>query len=423
MKFALSLRWFVGLAFLLLALALVAGYSMLSADYFVRGMDNITGRHMEQAAQRYLAATPAQRRQSETVLGYTVVPTWGQVPEAIRQQFSSAPEQRNELIKILNSGSNGEKRSIDFIFAYQSDGDSVYVTSRVSPETVSAMMRSNTRAMRHKLWIISTAIALALSLIIWFFLSRISRPISRLVVWTRSLNPQSLKAQPPDFAYAELNQLAQLIRSSLSSVQDSLDREQLFLRHTSHELRTPIAVIRNNVELLRKLQSSAEHQNEQQQQVIERIDRSSLTMKHLTETLLWLSRDDVDSLTTSDVALDKLVVQLATDMQYLLKEKPVEVVLDTQPCRIQLPEMVARIVLSNLIRNAFQYTWEGRVRIRQQGSQVEIVNPLTEMGSTEDLGFGLGLKLTEQLCDRLRWDYVNTSQHNERSATINFHRA
>ena len=98
-------------------------------------------------------------------------------------------------------------------------------------------------------------------------------------------------------------------------------------------------------------------------------------MKHLTETLLWLSRDDVDSLTTSDVALDKLVVQLATDMQYLLKEKPVEVVLDTQPCRIQLPEMVARIVLSNLIRNAFQYTWEGRVRIANRVSQVEIVNP------------------------------------------------
>ena len=423
MKFAISLRWFVGLAFLLLALALVAGYSMLSVDYFIRGMDNITGLHMERAAQHYLASTPAQRRQSENVLGYTVAPTWEQVPAVIRQQFSSAPAQRNELIKILNRGNKGEKRSIDFIFAYQRDGDSVYVTSRVSPETVSAMMRSNTRAMRHKLWMISAAIALALSLIIWFFLSRISRPISRLVVWTRSLNPQTLKAQPPDFSYPELNQLAQLIRNSLSSVQDSLDREHLFLRHTSHELRTPIAVIRNNVELLQKLQSSAEHQNEQQQQVIARIDRSSLTMKHLTETLLWLSRDNVDSLPTRDVALDTLVEQLATDMQYLLTEKPVELVLDTQPCRIRLPEMVARIVLGNLIRNAFQYTWEGRVRIRQLGAVVEIVNPLAETSSPEDLGFGLGLQLTEQLCDKLHWDYVNTSQHNERSARINFHRA
>ena len=232
MKFALSLRWFVGLAFLLLALALVAGYSMLSADYFIRGMDNITGLHMERAAQHYLAATPAQRRQSESVLGYTVVPTWEQVPTVIRQQFRSAPEHRNKLIKILNRGENGEKRSIDFIFPYQREGESVFVTSRVSPETVSAMVRSNTRAMRHKLLVISAAIALALSLIIWFFLSRISRPISRLVVWTRSLNPQSLKVEPPGFSYPELNQLAQLIRNSLSSVQDSLDREHLFLRHT-----------------------------------------------------------------------------------------------------------------------------------------------------------------------------------------------
>ncbi|MEQ9463843.1 MAG: hypothetical protein RJQ10_09285 [Haliea sp.] len=146
-------------------------------------------------------------------------------------------------------------------------------------------------------------------------------------------------------------------------------------------------------------------------------------MKHLTETLLWLSRDNVDSLPSNEFALDALVAQLATEMQYLLKDKPVEVVLDTESCQIRLPEMVVRIVLGNLIRNAFQYTWEGRVSVRQHGAVVEIVNPLQEDAGTEGLGFGLGLKLTEQLCDKLHWEYVNTSQHNERSATISFHTA
>ncbi len=421
MRFALSLRWSVGLTFLILALTLVVGYSMLSADYFIRGMDNIHALQMEKAAQHYLAGSPAsKRRQPETVLNYTVFPNWQQVPEAIRQKFQSTPQATNKLIKLVNNDGEGKRRSLDFLFRYTRDGESVYVTYRISPDTVSAMVRSNGKATRQKLLMISVGAALALSLIIWLLLRRISLPVSRLVEWTSTLNPEVLQASPPDFTYPELNQLAQLIRKSLSSVQETLDREHRFLRHTSHELRTPISVMRNNVELLRKLQQHAPERSEQEQQVIERLERSSLTMKHLTETLLWLSRDSVDNLPTSEVALDELIVQLTNDVEYLLKDKPVEVVLDTQPCRIVLPEIVVRIVAGNLIRNAFQHTWEGRVVIRQRGSSIAIINPHEETHSDDDLGFGLGLKLTEQLCEKMHWEYLNTTCNSERSASVTF---
>lgn len=421
MRFVLSLRWFLGLTFLLLALSLVAGYSMLSADYFLRGMDNITALQMEKAAQEYLEKTPqSQRQKPYTVLGYTVFPHWQQVPETIRHQAISAPEQSNELIKIFNGNRPVGKHSIDFLFHYTMDSDSVYVTFRISPDTVSAMVESNSRANRQKLIMTSVSTALALSLIIWLLMRRISQPVNRLVDWTGNLDSDNLKASPPDFTYPELNQLALLIRKSLSSVQDSLDREHRFLRHTSHELRTPISVIRNNVELLRKLQRNGQDQNEQQQQVIERLDRSSLTMKHLTETLLWLSRDSAEDLPTTEVTLDELITQLAGDMQYLLKEKPVELVLDTETYRAVLPESVVRIVAGNLIRNAFQHTWEGSVIIRQRGSSIEITNPSEEEYSEDDLGFGLGLKLTEQLCEKLHWEYRNATRNSIRRATIIF---
>jgi signal transduction histidine kinase len=421
MRFALSLRWFVGLTFLLLALTLVAGYSMLSADYFIRGMDNITALQMERAAQSYLTATPeSQRSQPEAVFEYMVFPRWQQVPEKLREQFLWAQEKPDQLVKVVNKNQQGGKHSIDFLFHYTRGSDSVYVTYRVSPDTVSAMVRSNSQANRQKLLMISIAAALALSLIIWLLLRRISQPVSRLVAWTSSLDPNALKSTPPDFTYPELNQLASLIRKSLSSVQESLDREHRFLRHTSHELRTPISTIRNNVELLRKLQAQDSHASEQEQQVIERLDRSSLTMKHLTETLLWLSRDSVEALPTRKVALDELVEQLTAEVTYLLKDKPVEVVLNTEPCGVELPETVVRIVAGNLIRNAFQHTWEGRVTIRQRGAYIEVTNPYEETQGDDDLGFGLGLKLTEQLCEKLDWQYANTTQDNERRAAVTF---
>ncbi|CAA0090820.1 Sensor protein QseC [Halioglobus japonicus] len=421
MRFALSLRWFVWLTFLLLTLTLVAGYSMLSADYFIRGMDNITALQMERAAQSYLAATPQDKRlQPETVLDYTVFPKWQQVPEKLRGQFEAAQKKPDQLLKLVNRNEDGRKHSVDFLFHYSRGEGNVYVTYRVSPDTISAMVRSNSRANREKLLMISIAAAMALSLIIWLLLRRISQPVSRLVEWTSTLDPGSLKTAPPDFTYPELNNLAQLIRSSLSSVQESLDREHRFLRHTSHELRTPISTFRNNVELLRKLQAHKHPIDEQEKQVIERLDRSSLTMKHLTETLLWLSRDSAQAPPTQDVALHELIAQLTNEVEYLLKDKPVEVVLDTEPCQRVLPETVVRIVAGNLIRNAFQHTWEGTVTIRQQGATVEITNPYEPTPGNTDLGFGLGLNLTEQLCQKLNWKYTNTAQGSERCAAVTF---
>jgi signal transduction histidine kinase len=421
MRFALSLRWFVWLTFLLLMLTLVAGYSMLSADYFIRGMDNITALQMERAAQSYLAATPKDKRlQPEAVLDYTVYPKWQQVPEKLREKFDAAEKKPDQLLKLINKNEDGGKHSIDFLFHYNRRGDAVYVTYRVSPDTVSAMVKSNSRANREKLLIISIAAAMVLSLIIWLLLRRISQPVNRLVEWTGTLDPGTLKTAPPDFTYPELNNLAQLIRQSLSSVQESLDREHRFLRHTSHELRTPISTFRNNVELLRKLQSNNPHLTEQEMQVIERLDRSSLTMKHLTETLLWLSRDSAQAPPTREVALHDLITQLTSEVEYLLKDKPVEVVLQTDPCTLVLPDTVVRIVAGNLIRNAFQHTWHGTVTIRQQGATIEISNPYEATPGNEDLGFGLGLHLTEQLCTKLNWTYTNTAQGNVRCATVTF---
>tara|TARA_B110000503_G_scaffold49036_1_gene79665 strand:- start:20894 stop:21118 length:225 start_codon:yes stop_codon:yes gene_type:complete len=62
-------RWPVGLTFLILALTLVAGYSILRANYFIRRMDNIHTLQIEKAAQNYLTGSPtSERRQPETPL-------------------------------------------------------------------------------------------------------------------------------------------------------------------------------------------------------------------------------------------------------------------------------------------------------------------------------------------------------------------
>ncbi len=421
MKFSLSLRWSVALVFLLVVLALIIGYSVLTVDYFRRGMDNILALHMERAAKLYLATVPEpQRTEPKWVLGYQVTPEWTQLPATTLDKFSTPPPQPNKLFKAVDPAPPKQHPPIEFLFRYDDGGDTVYVTSRVTPDSVSEIVGHNARQNWHTLMMISLGTTLAITAVIWWLLRRTSGPVSRLLTWTGELNPQSLQRAAPDFSFPELNQLAQLIQDSLSSVQDSLDREHRFLRHASHELRTPIATLLSNMELLRKLKSlNTPNAAEQEAQVIDRLERASLTMKSLTETLLWLGREGGESLPTKTVNLDALVEQLVEEMRYLLKDKGVAIKLETAPYSLELPEAAARIVLGNLIRNAFQHTWTGDITIRQTGSEVRITNTQSESGD-DDLGFGLGLELTRQLSVQLAWHYENEVEEGMRRAAIRF---
>ena len=407
-QFPLSLKWFIALSFLGLGLVLVAGYSFLSARYFIGGMDNMLANHMQLAAEDYLQQMPENSGEVfEEFNGYGMTRDWSDLPAEFADAFPSEPEAPNQLHKYTGS-TIGPPKKLLFLFPYQNAADKLFVTFRISPQTVSELLRRNAQQSFDQLLVISVICALVLVAILFLVIRRIFQPVSELREWTRSLNSDNLNQVAPDFSYPELNELAELIRNSLQTVQSALEREHQFLRHTSHELRTPISTIRNNIELLQKLQASENQLPVPLQQSLDRIDRSSLTMQHLTETLLWLSKDEQESLPTREVKLHQLVQTLVQDLRYLLRDKAVSVLVETEPTTVRVAQTAAAIVISNLIRNAFQHTWEGEVSIKQQGNQIEITNQNQgDTGPEEDLGFGLGLQLTHRLCQRLGWSYSN----------------
>ncbi len=423
MKVQISLKWFVALVFLSLVILLVIGYSFLSAQYFIRGMDNIVASNMEQIARNYFESrSDPQREHYQLFSGYLVVRQWQELPQGIRQVFQQPPAISGESFKRTDGDWPQPPKNIYFLMRYEHQGDTVFITHSMSPSTVSKLVDRNATQSRNTLFLVSSLSALILIIAIWLLLRRVSQPVAALGRWTRSLDSEKLSQPPPDFAYVELNALAELIRTSLSSVQQSLEREQRFLRHASHELRTPISTIRSNIELMRKLQECDDHRlDSRQKQVFQRIDRASLTMQNLTEVLLWLSRDSVEALPEHVVSLDRLVRQLVEESRYLLNEKNVSIDLVTQACEITLPEVPARIVLGNLIRNAFQHTVKGFIVIHQQHNQVEILNEHhDEENNNSELGFGLGLQLTRQLTNRLGWFYVNEAGPQGHRAAVSF---
>jgi signal transduction histidine kinase len=419
MKRQLSLKWLAALSFLSLAVVLVVGYSLLSARFFLRGIDTITADNMAQVVKSYAETIPAMKRESlNSFSGYLIGIRWKQMPDKIRNSFTE-PTQDGILLKHDDSEMFSHPDEIIFLMRVTHDNTAYFISNSITKETASPLVGRNSMRNMQTLVTISVMILLIIVAVAWLLFKRITRPASALGQWARTLNTANLQTPPPDFVYPELNELAVLIRASLSSVQDSLEREHRFLRHSSHELRTPISIIRNNIELLYKSKEPDPiFLNPREQHIFERIDRASLTMVHLTETLLWLSRDSAESLPLKNLDLAQLVQGLVAESRYLLKDKEVVLVVETMPSMVTIAEVPARIVLANLIRNAFQHTSRGVIRISQVEACVEIVNDVGATDETEGLGFGLGLQLTRQLTRKLGWTYINEAESGKYRANV-----
>lgn len=398
----LTLKRSVILAFVFVIITLVVGYTFLARAYFIAGMDNIVASNMSQAAHNLIEPEIVNDAQHAVA----VTRSWDEQPATVRSEFLEVPDQTNKLYKARRN----MDRSILFVLKQEIAGDIWFVSSRSSPANMSRLVGTNVRHSMYALLYIALGIAFIVGCIVWWSLRRISNPIANMNQWAKGLNESNLNKPVPDFVFQELNGFAALVHQSLCSAKSGIEREEQLLRQTSHELRTPISVIRNNVELARKIQSK-ENSGNVDKSILDRIDRASLTMKQMTDTLLWLNKDDAHMINRQPLRLDSVIGDIIEPLQYLLQGKEVHLNISLDPVTLSLPETAFRIVIGNLVRNAFQHTQQGDVTISLIDRSVVISNRESATDeSPTDLGFGLGLKLTEQLVQKLGWSCVTDVQ-------------
>ena len=211
--------------------------------------------------------------------------------------------------------------------------------------------------------------------------------------------------------------LAGALEQSMQRVKDFVDREQQFTRDVSHELRTPVTVIKGAVELLKR-HFAAEKKSAPRS--LSRIDRSVTKMESIIETLLWLSREE--AAVNRGPVFDVLpaVREVIEQNQYLIVDKPLEIELITRAdLQLTVPPPLFQIALTNLIRNALQYTLNGKITVAVRADRVVVSDTGAGIASTDlktvtqpymrgsnSTGFGLGLSIVSRLCDRFGWQLI-----------------
>jgi two-component system, NtrC family, sensor histidine kinase GlrK len=134
-----------------------------------------------------------------------------------------------------------------------------------------------------------------------------------------------------------------------------------FLRHMSHELKTPLANIREGTELL--LDGSVGELEPEQREVTDILRLNGLKLQQLIENLLsfsaWQSKNEV--LSRSDFPLRALVIQVAKAQRLALKAAHIQLRLDVADIVVSADRDKLRTVLDNLLSNAVKFTPKGGV--------------------------------------------------------------
>lgn len=411
---------FALLTSLVLLIAVILSYQ--SGRLFITAFEMSMEQTMLDIGQEY----PQKNLEEQTVLNFHATTNWQKVPQPIRERFPTIPSEKNVHHSIFEDwiyiAPPGKAYSL---LVTEHDNKQVFVSRYNENIADEIAKKSDEQGFFIDPMMLVVLMGLAgimlFILTLLFVFKKIARPMEQLQAWGKQLSLVDLDKTMPDFTFKELNELAELIHSNLASVADSVEREQTFLSYASHELRTPIAVMRSNSALLEKVNP---YPSEKEREIRDRIQRASFTMKSMTETLLWLSRDGNADMQIENTKLGVLVSNAQTELAYLLAGKNVEVNVCTDQSSVPLAVVPSMIVLNNLLRNAFQHTQCGQVDILQRGSEVIINNIEHDSndfnGLEEELGFGLGMQLVEKLTTQFTWPFSVSQGQNGYHVTVNF---
>lgn len=242
------------------------------------------------------------------------------------------------------------------------------------------LQESTRRAQQVSAWQTAALVPGTLILVLFFTLL-VARPIRQIDKAIAQLGRSGFSRPIEVKGPSDLERLGRQLEWLRVRLLELAQEKNRFLRHMSHELKTPLANIREGTELL--LDGTVGELEKPQREVTDILRMNGLKLQQLIENLLsfsaWQSKNEV--LTLTDFPLRALVISVAKAQRLALKAAKIQLKLDVEDIVINADREKLRTVLDNLLSNAVKFTpRDGVVTIRAKSTPASFVLEFADTG-------------------------------------------
>ncbi|MCS6996419.1 MAG: ATP-binding protein [Casimicrobiaceae bacterium] len=232
-----------------------------------------------------------------------------------------------------------------------------------------------------------TLVLLAAAFLIWFGFRYVSRPMRQLKRDLDSRAADDLRPLAPDAVPAELAPLIRSLNALMRRLAAAREAHQRFIADAAHQLRTPLATLRTQLQVAQHVASEAERRA-----ALASLERTIDRVSRVSAQLLSLARAESSSVTATFTEVDLVETCREVTQEYLshamTKAIDVEFVHPNRSPRLSGEPTLLGECIRNLIDNAIKYTPRGgsvRVTVAAEPPRiiVEDSGPGIEEGDRE----------------------------------------
>jgi len=309
---------------------------------------------------------------------------------------------------VYNADSHGFEAFRQLSFQHTLDGENVQIILRKNL----VESRDLREGLSRSLLIIFLALLVILMGSNYFISKKIWSSFNHSI---REINQYDLakheKLDLPPTHIVELGELNRAINKMAAKIRTDFICLKEFSENASHEIQTPLAVIKSKIELLQQ----NEDLTDEQITYVRAMDRAVAKLSHLNQSLLLLTKIENRQFESDrEVDLKSVLERQVTEIEELTQLQQIAVTKEmSDSMNIHMNSVLADVMVRNLLINAIRYcTKPGEIRINLNAERLIIANPgkpLTipaeqifdrfkkDNQSSESLG--LGLAIVKKICE------------------------
>ena len=349
----------------------------------------------ERSARQYLVLRTADSllltRQDLAAIGETIdlMLPLARLADAA-ELAESVPQRAEAIVESLSQDVVSENDGQDAIAEFGTLRQDVTRLSSILSTHIemelSALQASIRRAQRISAWQ-TAALVPGTIVVVLFFTLLVAKPIRQIDRAIHQLGQSGFSKSIEVKGPTDLEKLGRQLEWLRVRLLELAQEKNRFLRHMSHELKTPLANIREGTELL--LDGTVGALDAPQREVTDILRQNGLKLQRLIENLLsfsaWQTKNEVLSL--SQFSLRAVIISVVKAQRLALKSAKIHLRLQVEDCVITADRDKIRTVLDNLLSNAVKFTPRGgaiTIRSLSQAGSCVIEFADTGPGIAED---------------------------------------